>query len=231
MNPTGWSTQWTGELNKPKKRGKSHGRTAPRAGGAIDYAGEARGPADAHVAEPGGIPRRIRGTQAVAEKGAQGQDRDGRGQSAARDFHRQEIHESRPLVPRSHPGRQHGPDEGGGEIRVSARLQIFHLRHVVDSAGDHPLHRRPGAHHPHPGAHDRDDQQADAGAEAARAGLRARTHAGGSRGRNPASRRARARGAQDGAAAHLAPVPRGRRATTPALAISSRTKARKTPAT
>ena len=39
--------------------------------------------------------------------------------------------------------------------------------------GDHPLDRRPGPHHPHPGAHDRDDQQADAGAEAARAGIRA----------------------------------------------------------
>jgi len=29
----------------------------------------------------------------------------------------------------------------------------------VDPAGDHPLDRRPGPHHPHPRAHDRDDQQ------------------------------------------------------------------------
>ncbi len=40
------------------------------------------------------------------------------------------------------------------------RLQVFDLRHVVDSAGDHPRHCRPGTHHPHPGAHDRDHQQA-----------------------------------------------------------------------
>ncbi|MGY3288740.1 DNA-directed RNA polymerase sigma subunit (sigma70/sigma32) [Bradyrhizobium sp. LM3.6] len=33
------------------------------------------------------------------------------------------------------------------------------LRDVVDPAGDHPLDRRPGAHHPHSRAHDRDDQQ------------------------------------------------------------------------
>ena len=66
-------------------------------------------------------------------------------------------------------------------------------------------HRRPGAHDPHPGAHDRDDQQADARAEAARAGIRPRTHPGGSRRGSPSAGRARARGAQDGAAADLAP--------------------------
>jgi hypothetical protein len=60
---------------------------------------------------------------------------------------------------------------------------------VVDSPGDHPLDRRPGADDPHPGAHDRDDQQAHAGAEAARAGLRPRAHPGGSGGGNqPAGR-------------------------------------------
>ena len=92
-------------------------------------------------------------------------------------LHRQEIHQPRPLLPRPHPGRQHGPDEGGREIRVSPRLQVLDLRHLVDPPGHHPLDRRPGAHHPHPGAHDRNDQQADARAEAARAGIRPRTHA------------------------------------------------------
>jgi hypothetical protein len=29
--------------------------------------------------------------------------------------------------------------KGGREIRVSPRLQILHLRHLVDSPGDHPL--------------------------------------------------------------------------------------------
>ena len=53
------------------------------------------------------------------------------------------------------------------KIRVSPRLQVFHLRHLVDPPGHHPLHRRPGAHHPHPGPHDRNHQQADARAKAA----------------------------------------------------------------
>ena len=88
-----------------------------------------------------------------------GQKGDGRGQSAPRDLDRQEIHQSRPAVPGPDPGGQYRPDEGGRQIRVPARLQVLDLCHLVDQAGDHPLDRRPGAHHPHPGAHDRDDQQ------------------------------------------------------------------------
>jgi RNA polymerase primary sigma factor len=38
--------------------------------------------------------------------------------------------------------------------------KFSHLRDLVDPPGDHPLDRRPGAHHPNPGPHDRDDQQA-----------------------------------------------------------------------
>jgi RNA polymerase sigma factor (sigma-70 family) len=72
---------------------------------------------------------------------------------------RQEVHQPRPAVPRPHPGRQHRPDEGGGQVRIPPRLQVLDLRHVVDPPGHHALDRRPGAHHPHPGAHDRDDQQ------------------------------------------------------------------------
>jgi RNA polymerase primary sigma factor len=74
-------------------------------------------------------------------------------------LHRQEIHQPGLAVPRPHPGRQHRPDEGGRQVRVPARLQVLHLCNVVDSSGDHPVDRRPGAHHPYPGAHDRDDQQ------------------------------------------------------------------------
>jgi RNA polymerase primary sigma factor len=32
-----------------------------------------------------------------------------------------------------------GLDEGRREVRVSPRLQVLHLRHLVDSPGDHPL--------------------------------------------------------------------------------------------
>ena len=88
------------------------------------------------------------------------QEGDDRGQPAPRDLDRQEVHQPRPAVPRPDPGRQHRPDEGGRQVRVPPRLQVLDLRHVVDPSGDHPLDRRPGAHHPHPGAHDRDHQQA-----------------------------------------------------------------------
>ncbi len=46
-------------------------------------------------------------------RGAPGQEGNGRGQSAAGDLDRQEIHQSRPAIPRSDPGRQYRPDEGG----------------------------------------------------------------------------------------------------------------------
>ena len=83
------------------------------------------------------------------EGGPAGQEGDGRGQPAPRDLHRQEIHQPRPAVPRPDPGRQHRPDEGGRQVRVPPRLQVLHLRHLVDPPGNHPVDRRPGPHHPH----------------------------------------------------------------------------------
>ena len=97
-----------------------------------------------------------------------------RGQPAPGGVDRQALHQSRPAVPGSDSGRQHRPDEGGGQVRIPPRLQILDLRHVVGAAGHHARHRGPGAHHPHPGAHDRDDQQADPHVAAAGAGIRAR---------------------------------------------------------
>ena len=93
-----------------------------------------------------------------AESGAPGADR---GQSAAGGEHRQALQQSRAAVSRSDSGRQHRTDEGGGEVRVPPRLQVFDLRDLVGEAGHHARHRGPGADHPHSGAHDRDHQQAD----------------------------------------------------------------------
>ena len=61
------------------------------------------------------------------------------------DLDRQEIHQSRSAVPRSHPGRQHWADEGGRQVRIPPRLQVLHLRHLVDSSGDHAQHCGSGA--------------------------------------------------------------------------------------
>ena len=59
-------------------------------------------------------------------------------------------------LPGPDPGRQRRPDAGGRQVRVSPRLQVLHLRHVVDSPGDHPRRGRPEPHDPHSGAHGRD---------------------------------------------------------------------------
>ncbi len=58
-----------------------------------------------------------------------------RGEPAPRHLDRQEVHQPRPAVPRPDPGRQHRPDEGGRQVRVSPRLQVRNLRDVVDPAG------------------------------------------------------------------------------------------------
>ena len=110
-----------------------------------------------------------------------GQDRDGGGQPAPGHLHRQEIHQPRALLPGPDSGGQHRADEGGREVRIPPRLQVLHLRHLVDSPGDHAFHCRPGPHHPHPGAHDRNHQQAHARAEAPDPGSGTRALAGGNR--------------------------------------------------
>ena len=126
------------------------------------------------------------GHQQAHERGrglvARGQEGNDRGQPAPGDLHRQEVHQPRPAVPGPDPGRQHRPDEGGGQVRIPPRLQVLDLRHVVDPPGHHPLDRGPGPHHPHPGAHDRDHQQDEPHLAPAPAGVRLRArrrHPGG----------------------------------------------------
>ena len=48
------------------------------------------------------------------------------------------------------PGRQPGAHALRGQVRLPPRLQVQHLRHLVDSAGHHPRHRRASSHHPGP---------------------------------------------------------------------------------
>ena len=61
---------------------------------------------------------------------------------------RQTLPQPRPELPGPDSGREHGPDAGGRQVRVRPRLQVLDLRHLVDSPGDHPRHRRPQPHHP-----------------------------------------------------------------------------------
>jgi RNA polymerase primary sigma factor len=60
------------------------------------------------------------------------------------DLDREEVHQPRPAVPRPDSGRQHRPDEGGGQVRVPSWLQILDLCDLVDPPGHHAFDRRPG---------------------------------------------------------------------------------------
>jgi len=64
-----------------------------------------------------------------------------------------------------------------GNMGLMKAVEKFEYRRdLVDPAGHHAFHRRPGAHHPHPGPHDRDYQPPDARPEAADPGFWPRTH-------------------------------------------------------
>ena len=107
---------------------------------------------------PATLRRRIARIAALANAIRSRQTRPLRRQPAAGRLDRQALPQPRPELPRPDPGRQHGPDAGGRQVRVRPRLQVLHLRHLVDSPGDHPGHRRPEPHDPRAGAHDRDHE-------------------------------------------------------------------------
>jgi RNA polymerase primary sigma factor len=60
-------------------------------------------------------------------------------------------------VPGPDPGRQHWSDEGRRQVRLSARIQVLDLRHLVGAPGYHQGHRGSGANDSNPCAYDRDD--------------------------------------------------------------------------
>ena len=94
-------------------------------------------PGDRH--EPRRVPPDREPGPERRARGADRQEGDGRGEPAPRHLDRQEIHQSRPAIPRPDPGGQYRPDEGGRQVRISPRLQILDLRDLVDPPGDHPL--------------------------------------------------------------------------------------------
>ena len=82
------------------------------------------------------------------------------GEPAAGGLAGQALHRPRDAAARPDPGGQPRPDPGGREVRLHQGLQVLHLRHLVDPAGHHPRHGRPGPHHPAAGAPGRAGQQA-----------------------------------------------------------------------
>ena len=81
------------------------------------------------------------------------------GQPAPRRQHRQEIYQPGASLFRSGTGREYRAYQGGRKVRVPQGLQVFDLRHLVDSPGDHPLDFGSGSHYPGSSSHDRTDQQ------------------------------------------------------------------------
>ena len=133
------------------------------------------------------------------------------GQPAPGRVHRAAVRQPRAHAARPHPGGQPGPDPRGREVRLPARLQVQHLRHLVDPPGRDPGARRPGPHHPHPGAHGRDHQQAHPRAAPPAPGPGPRAHAGGDRHRHGAHAREGARDPEDQPGAGQPREPRRRR--------------------
>ena len=125
-------------------------------GAAREIQGRDRAPPEQAQGARGPVPRadqRDQGDQPRGldrrGQGAPREEGDGRGQPAPGDLDRQEIHQPRPAVPRSDPGRQHRPDEGRRQVRVSPRLQILAPTRPGGSArpsrARSPIRRAPSA--------------------------------------------------------------------------------------
>ena len=100
--------------------GARRGAARPRLGppcGALRRGREAprrdRADRDGSKAADRRVPPRRADRAARRARGEPRQEGDGRGQSAARHLDREEIHQPRPAIPRSDPGRQYRADEGG----------------------------------------------------------------------------------------------------------------------
>ena len=97
----------------------------------------------------------------------------------------------RPDLPGPDPGGLAGPDPRGREVRLPPRLQVLHLRDLVDPPGGDARDRRQGPDDPDPRAHGREAQQGRARRAPARPAARPRADARGDRRR---ARDDRARG-------------------------------------
>ncbi len=107
---------------RPGAQSPGGNEEAPETSGTMSADEKAPRNRDDGLAFDWGIQSALPGIAQLAPQSAPRQDGDDRGQPAARYFHRQKIHEPRPLFSGPDPGRQHGLDESGREIRVSPRL-------------------------------------------------------------------------------------------------------------
>ncbi|MBI4720164.1 MAG: hypothetical protein HY770_02835 [Chitinivibrionia bacterium] len=73
--------------------------------------------------------------------GAKSQERDDRGERETRDRHRQALHQPRARVPGFDTGRKQRFDARRRQVRLPQRVQVQHVRDVVDQASHHARHR------------------------------------------------------------------------------------------
>ena len=167
-----------------RRRGRSRAGAADRRPGSDGRAGRrlvaplpARDRAGAAAdGRPGG---RARQTDRARRHGCEASD--GRGQPATGRLDRQGLRGPRPQLPRPDPGGVARADQGGREVRLQARLQVFDVRDVVDPAGRDAGGRRQEPHDPHPRPHQREADEGPERRAEPRPGPRAR--AGARRGR------------------------------------------------
>ena len=142
-----------GAAAKKERRARPHGRTEPRLAAplpALDRPGR-----PAHRG-PGG-----RTGEADRARRHGRQAADGRGQPAPRRLDRQGLPGARAELPRPDPGGLAGADPRGREVRLPPRLQVLHLRDLVDPPGGDAGDRRQGADDPHPRPHGREAEPGD----------------------------------------------------------------------
>ena len=113
---------------------------------------------------------------------------DGRGEPAPRRLDREGLSGPRPQLPRPDPGGLARADPGGREVRLPPRLQVLHLRDLVDPPGGDAGDRRQGADDPHPRPHGREAEPGRPRRAPARAAAGPRAGAGGDRRRSCAGR-------------------------------------------
>ena len=133
---------------REESRARPDGRTEPRLAAPLPALDRQGRPADRR---PGGRTGEADRARRHARQAA-----DGRGQPAPRRLDRERLSGPRAELPRPDPGGLAGPDPRGREVRLPPRLQVLHLRDLVDPPGGDAGDRRQGADDPHPGPHGRE---------------------------------------------------------------------------
>ena len=127
-------------------RGRPDRRAEPRFAAALPALDRPRQPADRRAEEVLLAKRIERGDMDAKQQMIEANLRLG-------GVDRQGLPRARADLPGPDPGGLDGADPRGREVRLPPRLQVLHLRDLVDPPGCHAGDRRQGAHDPDPRPH------------------------------------------------------------------------------